>query len=106
MRSIEQEDPAERLFDKMSASKTRVALVGILHSIVSEPSFSERSDQAWVYATLANTMYGLGRAAEGVLYEDEFRKLNPPDWHVETFEKTKVTLSALAGNKDREQEMA
>ncbi|MGN7713225.1 TRAFs-binding domain-containing protein [Agrobacterium radiobacter] len=106
MRSAEQEDPAERLFDKMSASKTRIALVGILQSIVSDSSFTERSDQAWVYATLANTMYGLGRTAEGALYEDEFRQLSPPDWHIETFERTKVTLSALVDNNDREQEMA
>lgn len=95
MRSAEQDDTDEWKFDRMSARRTREALVMILSEITSNASFDDRSDKAWVYATFANAMYGLGRDTEGAVYEEEFRKLSPPDWHIETFETTKATLAAL-----------
>ncbi|MER9094369.1 DUF4071 domain-containing protein [Mesorhizobium sp. M0700] len=86
MRAAEQSDPEEVLFDRMSAKKTRISLVEILSSMVAEPSFQDRSDRKWVYATLANTMYALERRTEGSIYEEQFRALNPADWEISTFE--------------------
>ncbi|MER9164677.1 TRAFs-binding domain-containing protein [Mesorhizobium sp. M0715] len=86
IRAAEQSDPEEVLFDRMSAKKTRISLVEILSSMVAEPSFQDRSDRKWVYATLANTMYALERRTEGSIYEEQFRTLNPADWEISTFE--------------------
>lgn len=43
----------------------------------------------WKYATLANSYYALGRREDGGKYETLFRTLNPDEWQVLTFEKTK-----------------
>lgn len=90
LRAEKQTDPEEALFDRMSAKKTRVALVEILSAMVADSSFHERSDRKWVFATLANTMLALERRAEAAIYEAQFRSLEPADWEKSTFEAVKA----------------
>ncbi|MFF0952168.1 TRAFs-binding domain-containing protein [Rhizobium leguminosarum] len=90
LRAKKQTDPDEQLFDRMSATKTRITLVEILSAMIADPSFHERSDRKWVFATLANTMFALDRRAEASVYETQFRSLEPAGWEISTFEAVKA----------------
>ena len=69
MRAVVQSDPNEAQFDRMSAHKVRLELVEILQAIITAPSFADRPDRKWVYATFANCCFALGSAPEGGKYE-------------------------------------
>lgn len=94
-----QDDPAEAQFDRMSARKVREQLVEILRPLLAAPSFNERSDQSWVFATLANALFALGEDAEGEQYEALFLATGVPDWQVETYRKGKADM--LEGRQTR-----
>lgn len=87
-----QNDPAEAQFDRMSARKVREQIVEILRPLLAAPSFNERSDQSWVFATLANALFALGEDAEGTKYEALFLAAAVPDWQVETYRKGKADM--------------
>lgn len=89
-----QTDSAEAQYDRMSARKVRNALLEFLAEAVAMPSFSERSDQRWIYATLANCSFALGRDEEANGYEEAFSAENPAAWEVETYEHGKAAALA------------
>ncbi|MPQ93230.1 tetratricopeptide repeat-containing protein [Thioclava sp. JE_KL1] len=84
-RSTIQTQGRERLFDQMSAGKIRDKVIKNLLEVVASKNFEERSDQLWVYATLANCHFALGRDDEGVAFEDKFFSLSPAKWQNETY---------------------
>jgi tetratricopeptide (TPR) repeat protein len=92
LRAGVQRDPAEAQYDRMSARKVREAIIEILTEAQAEPSFEERSDRRWVYATLANCSYALGRREEGDRFEALFRAENPAIREIETYEEGKARL--------------
>lgn len=95
-----QTDAAEAQFDRMSARKVREQIVEILRPVLASASFPERSDQSWVFATMANALFALGEDAEGERYETFFLGGAPPAWQVETYQKGKVDM--LAGRETEE----
>ena len=89
LRSRTQPDNEEALFDRMSARKVRESIVEQLVKLVRQPSFEERLDRKWVYATLANCYYALGETAKGEQFEENFRSEDLADWELDTFESGK-----------------
>lgn len=92
-RATEQVDEDEALFDRMSATKTRKAVMEILTAMVSDSSFDDRSDKKWIFATLANTSYALGQAEIAEDYENKFYAEEPAQWEKETYEEGKLALT-------------
>ena len=89
-RSKVQPDPAERDYDRKTASKVRELIVLNLERTIKEDSFLERTDRKWVLATLANCSFALGDNVAGDRYEAMFQEEHPADWEVETYESGKV----------------
>ena len=89
IRAALQVDLKEKEFDRMSARKVRESIINELKEALKDPSFSERSDRRWVYATLANCLYATGNSQEAELQEKNFREELPAAWEIETFETGK-----------------
>ncbi|MEZ5788311.1 MAG: TRAFs-binding domain-containing protein [Xanthobacteraceae bacterium] len=100
MRAAIQDDADEKLFDQMSARKTRLALKSILVPLVESEDVKDRSDRKWVYATAANVAYALGDKKVGEENETRFRKEGLAGWEVDTFEAGKRHALSVAGAKD------
>lgn len=89
-RSKVQGDPAEREYDRRTASKVRESIVWNLEKAIKADSFRERTDRKWVFATLANCHFALGNIAAGDRYEAGFHKEHPADWEVKTYKAGKA----------------
>lgn len=85
-----QTDSNEKLFDQMSARKTREAILKILLEIIEDASFDDRSDKKWIFATFANCSFALGDAKNGDKYETLFYSEKPAEWEVTTYEDGKL----------------
>jgi hypothetical protein len=95
-RAALQDDPEERLFDRISARKVREQLLQICRDIIASGSFEERSDVKWVYATAANVAFALGHEEEGRFFEARFGASKPADWEVESYRKNLAEMLRLA----------
>lgn len=94
LRAVEQTDPDERRYDRMTARKVRQTLLDLLEAMTMQPSFAERSDQMWIYATLANCSFALGDMAKGDGFEAQFLAENPAEWAIATYRDGKAQLLA------------
>lgn len=94
-RSALQDDMEEAIYDRMSAKKVREEVLAILLEALANPSFEERSDRRWVYATLSNCYYGIGVMNNGEDFEKKFRQEKPAQWELETFEAGKQHVLKL-----------
>jgi MAP3K TRAFs-binding domain len=82
-----------------SARQVRIAILDRLNKEVEEKDFSERSDRHWVFATLANCYFGIDDETNAHRAEASFRKLNPAEWQVSTYEKQKAMMLDLKAKK-------
>lgn len=90
-------DSDEAQYDRMSARKVREGILAELTAALAQPTFEERSDRRWMYASLATCSYALGNTLDGERYEIAFRKEAAVIWEMETFEAGKKhALEALA----------
>lgn len=69
--------------------EARLTFEEVVKIILASLEKDEPEELMWKYATLANSYYALGRREDGGKYETLFRTLNPDEWQVLTFEKTK-----------------
>ncbi|UTH49559.1 hypothetical protein KBW81_07350 [Loktanella salsilacus] len=96
IRSEVQDDSREALFDRMSARKIRAELVVHWESVVLDDEFDQRSDQMWIFATLANCLFALGETDKASEYEKLFIAEEPAQWALETYASGKeFALSGL-----------
>lgn len=91
-RSKVQSDPAERDYDRTSATKVRELLVADLKQVIEVKWFEERTDRKWVFATLANCSFALGDEVGGEQYEAMFLAERPAQWEMETYESGKIAV--------------
>lgn len=91
-RSESQIDQAEAQYDALSARKIRGATIEILINLIASPSFDQRSDTIWIYATLANCLFALNRDEEAQRYEMSFFDLLPANWEIETYNANKKAV--------------
>ncbi|WP_218074643.1 TRAFs-binding domain-containing protein [Burkholderia cenocepacia] len=96
-----EEDKTERGYYEVGARKAREDIVDILIGVIQSPQFGERSDQKWVVATLANTLFGLNREAEAGQYERQFyeyaRHGGLAQWERDTYEQGKQEVLRITG---------
>jgi tetratricopeptide (TPR) repeat protein len=91
----------DSIYDRISAKKVRESIIQTLSDLISSPSFEDRSDRRWVFATLANCSFGLGDDDFGDKYEGMFLFEDPADWEIETYRTSKSQMQALARNDVR-----
>lgn len=84
-RAAIQSDLAEAQYDRMSARKVRTVLIELLTEAIASPSFKERSDKRWMFATLASCSFALGRIQAGNQHEVAFMAETPAAWELETY---------------------
>ena len=98
-RAAAQKDAEEAIFDRVSAKKTRQAIVSSLTQLIETSKFQERSDKKWIFATLANCSYALFDDIGGDCYEAQFRTENPSSWEVDTFNVGKQAVIKMRDTK-------
>ncbi len=91
----------EESYYEVGARKVREELADILTRIVQSPQFADRSDQKWVVATLANTLFGLRLESQAMRYEQQFYKYEEQGqlagWERETYEQGKQEVMRVTG---------
>jgi len=92
LRATHQAEPAEAQFDRMSARKVRETLVTLLRPLLASPSFTERADQRWVLATMANALFALREDDEAQKYENLFLASDLAKWEIDTYEQGKADM--------------
>jgi len=90
LRSRHQTLPEEALYDRQTAAKVRQRVIAGLKPVLSDSTAIERSDYRWMLATMANTLFAIGRAQEAEVFEQQFRAVVAAQWEVETFEAGKL----------------
>jgi tetratricopeptide (TPR) repeat protein len=80
------------------AKKVREELITLLDTITVAQDFADRADKKWVLATLANTLFALGRTDEGHFYEG-FLFLEKEEvfsqWERDSYEHEKLALMKM-----------
>lgn len=95
-RADAQKEPAEAQYDRMTAGKIRQILTRILDEVIASPSFVDRSDRLWVYATRANCAFALKDAVRGEDNEARFFGEKPAQWQIDTYRDGKKASIAVA----------
>lgn len=85
LRSKLHDDQDEAHFDRIYANKIRLRIIEKLSLVISDAQFEERSDQIWVFATLANCLFAVSRDEEAEQFERKFLNLSPLEWQRETY---------------------
>lgn len=85
IRSHIQTDENEKLFDQMSANKIRESIVEKLEEVINQNNFGDRSDQKWIFATLANCYFSLKNDDLGNSFEQKFYQSKPAEWETKTY---------------------
>ncbi|MHA6830721.1 tetratricopeptide repeat-containing protein [Ralstonia pseudosolanacearum] len=92
-------DPVEQSYYRVSARKTREELEVILNDIITSPSFTERSDQKWALASMAQVLFGLGRETEALQFEQRFLDFQGlAQWEIDTFNESKTDVLRLTNS--------
>lgn len=89
-------------FFNIQAKKVREELIQVLDEITKAPGFAGRADKKWVLATLANTLFALGRTEEAHFYEaflfmEKFEVFS--QWERDTYELEKLQLMKMINSK-------
>ena len=98
-RSSLHEGSDDSIYDRISAKKVRESIINILSNLITSPSFEDRSDKRWIFASLANCCFGVMDEESGTKYEKLFLSENPASWEVETYQANKEQMLKLSGRK-------
>lgn len=100
-----EENQSEKNYYVVSARKIREEIAEILKKIIVDPTFNDRSDRKWIFATLANIHYGLKMTEEAKKYEGifySFMKINElAKWEVDTYESSKSDIINITNNHNK-----
>jgi hypothetical protein len=89
IRSNIQREDDEALFDRMSAKKIRESIIEKLNEVINQNNFEDRSDQKWIFATLANCYFSLNNVELGNTFEEKFYQSEPAEWETKTYLENK-----------------
>lgn len=95
LRSMQEEDPLEKIYAQVEAKKTRQNIVEIIDKIFEEDDFENRIDIRWIYATYANCKLALKEHDDADKYEGLFLSSTKVDWEKETYEKSKGHINRI-----------
>lgn len=93
-RASTQQELGEKFYDVISANKIREEIVASLLIEIEASDFNDRADGKWIFATLANCYFALKKNDDGDVFEEKFRRCNPAEWELETFERGKSAALA------------
>lgn len=85
-KSIIEEDNDNKIYYKVEAKNTRQEIIEIILKSFDE---EEPEELKWKYATLSNCYLAIDNTDKAKEYEDNFKKQNPKDWEIQTFETSK-----------------
>ena len=97
-RSSLQEGSDDSIYDRISAKKVRESIIHTLSNLVNSPSFEDRSDKRWIFASLANCCFGVMDSESGTKYEELFFAENPAAWEIDTYQVNKTQMLELSNN--------
>lgn len=89
-------DEKDRVYHRVAARLARLSIVKSLEAEVNSPAFEERGDRKWVFATLANCHFALGKPDDGKKYENRFFAENPADWEKDTYMTSKSVVVSIS----------
>ena len=89
LRSLIQKDDDEAMYDRMSAKKIRESIIVKLEEVINKNNFDDRSDQHWIFATMANCYFYLNNGELGSAFEEKFYSNEPEEWEVKTYLENK-----------------
>jgi hypothetical protein len=89
-------------FFNKQAKNVRETLMAALDKETAKPGFADRADKKWVLATLANTLFALGRTEEahfyeGLLFMEKYEVFS--QWERDTYEAEKLQLMKMLNSK-------
>jgi tetratricopeptide (TPR) repeat protein len=91
-RSRTQTDDNEKLFDQMSAKKTRENVLKIVDELIDSDNLQDRVDRKWIYASKSICLLALNNRDSALKYENLFLQENPNEWEKETFNQSKTEI--------------
>lgn len=87
------EENDEQTYFRIRAKKIRESIIESLLEIVNSEIVDIRQDRKWIYATLANSYFALGKDNEGKYFQKRFEDSVDMDWERDTYLKNKDLLS-------------
>ncbi len=96
--SITENDKDTKTYYLIEAKRTRQEVIEI---VLKSLENSENDELKWKYATLSNCYLAIEDKAKSRDYENKFKKQNPEEWEIDTFEKSKKDIinSKIIGEK-------
>ena len=91
-RSRTQTNPDEKLFDQMSAKKTRENVLKIVDELIASDNLQDRADKKWIYASKSICSLALSDSETASQYESLFFQETPNEWERETFNQSKIEI--------------
>lgn len=91
-RSRTQTNPDEKLFDQMSAKKTRENVLKIVDELIASDTLQDRADRKWIYASKSICSLALNDTETASKYERLFFQETPNEWEKETFNQSKIEI--------------
>ena len=85
-----------------SKVEAKLTFEEIISIIMNTLEGEEHEEIMWKYASLSNSYLGLGQVEDANKYESLFRKENPNEWQIKTFESTKSLYINIMENKNVE----
>ncbi len=95
LKSEIQSESSQTAFYETAAKNVRLKLYDLINELISNPDFEDRNDKKWIFATLANVCFHLGKVDEGNLNETLFRAENIADWERNSYFDSKATIPNL-----------
>ena len=85
-----EQDNDNKIHCKVEARNTRQEIIDIVFKSLTEVDPEELK---WKYATLSNCYLAIGDEDKAVEYETNFKKQNPEQWEIDTFENSKNDIN-------------
>ncbi len=95
LKSEIQSESSQTAFYETAAKNVRLKLYDLINELISNPDFEDRNDKKWIFATLANVCFHLGKVDEGNLNETLFLAENIADWERNSYFDSKATIPNL-----------
>ena len=92
LKSEIQTDANQKAFYETAAKNTRLKLYDLLNALITSPDFDDRNDKKWIFATLANVCFHLGKIDDGNQNEALFLGEDIDQWEKDSYfdEKAKI----------------
>lgn len=90
-----EEKQEEKIYYKIEAKRTCVAIIESLDQIFFEDDYDRRIDLKWIYAGYSNCSLLIDDIENAEKYEANFKEMTKVEWELESFEKTKKLINKI-----------